>query len=107
MYANVNNNGGVQVISGIPGLLTYPPYYWWEAGAMFGQLIDYWYYTNDSTYNDMVRDGIMFQIGDNNLVSRISTRISTCLEISQVRCFQGMSSAASDQVTDADKPVQR
>ena len=27
------------------------PYYWWEAGAMFGSLIDYWYYTGDSTYN--------------------------------------------------------
>jgi len=26
----------------IPGLLP-GPYYWWEAGAMFGSLIDYWY----------------------------------------------------------------
>jgi hypothetical protein len=68
MYATVNGDH-TKVISGIPGLLTYPPYYWWEAGAMFGQLIDYWYYTNDSTYNNMVRDGILFQIGDQmNLV---------------------------------------
>ena len=35
---------------GTPGLLP-QPYYWWEAGAMFGSLIDYWYYTGDSTYN--------------------------------------------------------
>ncbi|KAF2680509.1 glycoside hydrolase family 76 protein [Lentithecium fluviatile CBS 122367] len=54
--------------SGIPGLLQYPPYYWWEAGAMFGQLIDYWYYTGDSTYNDMVKEAILHQswgIGQN------------------------------------------
>ncbi|KAF2728767.1 glycoside hydrolase family 76 protein [Polyplosphaeria fusca] len=63
MYAN-QDAGGTHVISGIPGLLTYPPYYWWEAGAMFGSLIEYWYYTNDSTYNDMVRDGILFQVGE-------------------------------------------
>lgn len=32
--------------TGIPGVLG-PPYYWWEGGAMFGVLIDYWYYTGD------------------------------------------------------------
>ena len=37
---------------GIPGLLP-EPYYWWEAGAMFGSLIDYWYYTGDTSYNDV------------------------------------------------------
>jgi hypothetical protein len=51
------------IVSGIPGLLTYPPYYWWEAGAMFGQMIDYWYYTGDSTYNDQVKAGLLNQIG--------------------------------------------
>jgi hypothetical protein len=53
-----------QVLSGIPGLLTYPPYYWWEAGAMFGSLIEYWYYTGDDTYNELVKDGILWQIGE-------------------------------------------
>lgn len=60
MYATPDN----KVISGIDGLLTYPPYYWWQAGAMFGQLIDYWYYTNDSTYNDMIRTGLIHQAGE-------------------------------------------
>lgn len=27
-----------------PGNLP-PPYYWWEAGSMFGHLVDYWYCT--------------------------------------------------------------
>ncbi|KAM3502650.1 hypothetical protein MY11210_008998 [Beauveria gryllotalpidicola] len=54
-YYNGNLTGG------IPGLLP-GPYYWWEAGGMFGHLIDYWYYTGDSTYNDMVMQGMMHQI---------------------------------------------
>jgi mannan endo-1,6-alpha-mannosidase len=50
-----------------PGLLPGPPpvgpYYWWEAGAMFGTLIDYWSLTGDSTYNDLTIAGIQFQTG--------------------------------------------
>jgi len=48
-----------------PGLLP-GPYYWWEAGAMFGSLIDYWYYTGDTTYNDVVSQAILFQVGPTN-----------------------------------------
>ncbi|KAM3519992.1 hypothetical protein NHJ13051_007138 [Beauveria bassiana] len=49
---------------GTPGLLN-PPYYWWEAGAMLGSLIDYWYYTGDDEYNQLVTDGLLFQVGTN------------------------------------------
>lgn len=42
------------------------PDYWWESGAMWGTLIDYWHYTGDSTYNDLAEIGIQFQTGDNN-----------------------------------------
>ena len=51
-----------QIVSGIPGLLP-GPYYWWEAGAMFGTLIDYWYYTEDDTYNSVVTEAMQFQVG--------------------------------------------
>ena len=51
--------------TGIPGLLPHPPYYWWEAGAMFGQMIHYWYLTGDSSYNAVVSEGIQFQVGEN------------------------------------------
>jgi len=61
-YYATSSSGAV--ISGIPGLLTYPPYYWWEAGAMFGQMVDYWYYTGDDTYNKIVSDGMLFQVGN-------------------------------------------
>jgi mannan endo-1,6-alpha-mannosidase len=49
----------------IPGLLP-GPYYWWEAGAMFGSLIDYWYYTGDPSYNNVVMQAMLFQVGDRN-----------------------------------------
>lgn len=40
------------------------PYYWWQAGAVWGAMIDYWHYTGDSTYNSLVTDGIIHQIGE-------------------------------------------
>lgn len=42
------------------------PYYWWEAGAMFGQMVEYWFYTGDTTYNDVVTQGILAQTGPEN-----------------------------------------
>ncbi|KAF4635288.1 hypothetical protein G7Y89_g2804 [Cudoniella acicularis] len=47
----------------IPGLLP-SPYYWWEAGAMFGSLIEYWHRTGDTTYNDITIQAMGFQIGE-------------------------------------------
>ncbi|KAG9237188.1 glycoside hydrolase family 76 protein [Amylocarpus encephaloides] len=47
----------------VPGNLP-DPYYWWECGAMFGSLINYWYYTGDTSYNDNVREGLIHQAGE-------------------------------------------
>ncbi|KAL2127507.1 hypothetical protein VTI74DRAFT_10623 [Chaetomium olivicolor] len=48
-----------------PGILPGPPpagpYYWWQAGAMWGTFIDYWFYTGDSTYNDEAMRSMVFQ----------------------------------------------
>ncbi|CZS94763.1 related to DFG5 protein [Rhynchosporium agropyri] len=63
------------IISNIPGQLPGPPanptitnagYFWWEGGAMFGALIDYWYYTGDTTYNDMTSQALQHQSGPNH-----------------------------------------
>ncbi|KAJ3957057.1 hypothetical protein N0V92_006369 [Colletotrichum tropicale] len=48
-----------------PGLLP-DPYYWWEAGAMMGTMIDYWYFTGDDTWNDVVTQGLLHQVGKFN-----------------------------------------
>ncbi|KAK5991121.1 Mannan endo-1,6-alpha-mannosidase DCW1 [Cladobotryum mycophilum] len=48
---------------GTPGLLP-QPYYWWEAGAMMGALVDYWYYTQDDEFVDLTKQGFLFQVGE-------------------------------------------
>ena len=55
-YYSGNETGGT------PGILP-NPYYWWEAGAMFGELVEYWYYTGDTTYNAEVSAALQFQVG--------------------------------------------
>ncbi|KAM3548881.1 hypothetical protein MY1884_008989 [Beauveria asiatica] len=55
----------------IPGILPGPPaenkgnYYWWQGGAMMGTYIDYWHLTGDTSYNDVVMQGILHQVGEN------------------------------------------
>lgn len=46
----------------VPGNLP-APYFWWECGAMFGTMIDYWYYTGDETYNDETTQAMLHQVG--------------------------------------------
>ncbi|KAJ2896574.1 hypothetical protein MKZ38_005430 [Zalerion maritima] len=51
-----------------PGILPGPPpegdYYWWQGGAMWGTLIDYWHATGDETYNDEIQRSLIFQSGE-------------------------------------------
>lgn len=46
-----------------PGVLPLP-YYWWEGGAMWGAMINYWHYTGDSTYNEVTMEGMQYQVGE-------------------------------------------
>ncbi|KAK9449735.1 glycosyl hydrolase family 76-domain-containing protein [Limtongia smithiae] len=50
---------------GTPGLFT-GGYYWWESGAAWGSLIDYWFYTGDDTYSDIIEAGLLFQVGSDD-----------------------------------------
>ncbi|KAJ9148872.1 Mannan endo-1,6-alpha-mannosidase [Pleurostoma richardsiae] len=51
-----------------PGILPGPPpdgdYYWWEGGALWGTMVDYWLYTNDTTYVNLTEGSLVFQAGD-------------------------------------------
>jgi mannan endo-1,6-alpha-mannosidase len=55
----------------IPGILPGPPtehkgdYYWWEGGAMMGTYVDYWFLTRDPSYNHVVMEGMLHQVGPN------------------------------------------
>ncbi|KAL9599638.1 MAG: hypothetical protein Q9219_003722 [cf. Caloplaca sp. 3 TL-2023] len=89
---------------GIPGNLP-APYYWWECGAMFGSLLDYYYYTGDDQYNDLVTEGLLFQAGPNN---DYMTPNQTKTEGNDDQGFWGMAamSAAEQKFPDppSDKP---
>ncbi|KAJ5577471.1 uncharacterized protein N7459_006435 [Penicillium hispanicum] len=37
---------------------------WWEGAALFLALLQYWYYTGDTTYNDELSVGLEWQAGD-------------------------------------------
>ncbi|SPQ21167.1 62d736f5-4126-47c7-b97f-c67911be9199 [Thermothielavioides terrestris] len=57
-YYTGNNTGDT------PGNLP-DPYFWWEAGAMFGTLIDYWALTGDDSYNNITTQAILHQATEN------------------------------------------
>ena len=58
-YYKGNERG--QTVGILPGPPPQGPYYWWQAGAMFGTLIDYWHYTRDDEYNDITTEAILYQ----------------------------------------------
>ncbi|ORY63068.1 glycoside hydrolase [Pseudomassariella vexata] len=39
------------------------PVYWWEAGAAWGSMLDYAHYTGDSSYNDVITQALLSQVG--------------------------------------------
>lgn len=36
-------------------------YYWWVGGGMFGTMVNYWYHTGDTTWNDETAQALYFQ----------------------------------------------
>lgn len=43
-----------------------PPYYWWEAGGAWGSMIDYWWFMQNDSYNDIIMQAMLHQTGENN-----------------------------------------
>ncbi|KAF1348627.1 glycoside hydrolase [Delphinella strobiligena] len=85
----------------IPGLLP-GPYYWWEAGAMFGSLIDYWYYTGDATYNDVTTQAMLYQVGDDR---DYMPGNQTKSEGNDDQSFWGMAAMSAAEVKFPDPPA--
>lgn len=55
-YYNGNDSGQT------PGMFS-NPYYWWEAGAAWGSMLDYWFYTGNTTYHDILMSSLLYQVG--------------------------------------------
>lgn len=53
-----------------PGILPGPPtefkgpYYWWQSGALWGAMIDYWFLTGDEKYSELITKSIIRQCGE-------------------------------------------
>lgn len=60
-YYHGNESG--QTVGILPGPPPNGDYYWWEAGAMWGTMMDYWRCTGDSTYNDEIMASMLHQAG--------------------------------------------
>lgn len=48
---------------GTPGKWHYPPYYWWESGGAWGGTIQYWAWTKDESYSQVMMDALVSQLG--------------------------------------------
>ncbi|KAL9624684.1 MAG: hypothetical protein Q9160_001038 [Pyrenula sp. 1 TL-2023] len=84
----------------VPGNLP-QPYYWWEAGAMFGALVDYWYYTGDTTYNEVTTQALQFQTGPNKDYMPPN---QTKTEGNDDQAFWGMAALSAAEVKFPDPP---
>ncbi|KAF7556769.1 hypothetical protein G7046_g6214 [Stylonectria norvegica] len=88
-----------------PGILPGPPpagdYYWWEGGAMWGTLMDYWRATGDSTYNDLVMQAMQFQVGpgDDYMPPNVTASLGN-----DDQGFWGMSAMLAAEVKFPDPP---
>lgn len=56
-------NGNVS--GGVLGKWPYPPYYWWESGGAWGGMMQYWAYTRDDSYTNVMMNGLVAQLGPN------------------------------------------
>ncbi|RKU40538.1 hydrolase 76 protein, variant 2 [Coniochaeta pulveracea] len=84
-----------------PGLLP-DPYYWWEGGALMGALIDYWYYTGDTTYNNVTTQGMLAQVGPQNDYMPPEQRLT---EGNDDQGFWGMAAMSAAEYKFPDPPA--
>ncbi|KAI0155407.1 glycoside hydrolase family 76 protein [Hypoxylon sp. FL1284] len=89
----------------VPGILPGPPpdgdYYWWQGGALWGTMIDYWHYTGDETYNDVTFDAMQFQVGENHDYAPTNWTVSLG---NDDQSFWGMSAMLAAEVNFKDPP---
>ncbi|KAF7872017.1 uncharacterized protein EAF02_009122 [Botrytis sinoallii] len=69
------------------------PYSWWESGAMFDTLIQYWRLTGDSQYNQLVTRGLASQRGPNDDFMPLNQTISMGSDDQSIWALAAMSAA--------------
>ncbi|KAK5131651.1 hypothetical protein LTR08_000778 [Meristemomyces frigidus] len=61
LYQNNQSSTPLTAVGTLPA-----PLYWWEAGGVWGGMIDYWAYTNDSSYVATIQQALLAQVGPDN-----------------------------------------
>lgn len=71
-------------------------YGYWQGGALMSTLIDYWHKTNDSTHNDIITNGIVFQLSEDTFMP---ANLRPTYLGNEDQCFWGLAAmtAAEDE----------
>ncbi|KAK0382155.1 glycosyl hydrolase family 76 [Colletotrichum limetticola] len=56
-YYNGNVSSDPKMVGDLP-----EPYYWWQAGALWGIMMDYFHYTGDATYNAVLTQALTAKV---------------------------------------------
>ncbi|KAH0433231.1 glycosyl hydrolase family 76 [Colletotrichum camelliae] len=56
-YYNGNVSSDAKMVGDLP-----EPYYWWQAGALWGAMLDYYHYTGDPSYNDVIAQALTAKV---------------------------------------------
>lgn len=51
--------------TGVIGKWPFPPYYWWESGGAWGGMMQYWAFTKDESYSNVMLEALLSQLGPN------------------------------------------
>lgn len=62
-YQNSNTSNATQ--NWQVGLFPFPPYYWWESGAIWGGIMDYQALTGDTSHQQDILNAMLAQVGPN------------------------------------------
>jgi hypothetical protein len=80
---------------GTPGLFP-SPYFFWSDGAIWDGMIDYWFLTGDTSYNNAVGNALQFQVGDSkDYMPTNQTKEEVCVSnLSQSHMFPSITLAS-------------
>ncbi|KAK5072774.1 hypothetical protein LTR51_005415 [Lithohypha guttulata] len=78
---------------GTLGKWHYPPYYWWESGGAWGGMMQYWAWTRDESYNQVMMEALVSQLGPNYNFVRVEEALDTGNDDQAFWVFVAMSAA--------------
>ena len=81
-------------------------YYWYQSGAFMSAYVDYWQLTGDDTYNDLVREGLEWQMGKDKDFMPVNQTASMGNDDQAIWAMAAMSAAEYGFPAPSDKKTQ-